>query len=92
MDDIEIKIGMEGLGSKTDKEKIDLLLQIAYANYSRGVKLEEVVLGDGNDKVGLCEKVRKQGFLIAGLWTLAILTAGSLTGVIIHILRTLHHI
>lgn len=73
----EIKIGfeMEDIEGKSDSEKLNLLLKIAFLNHESLRKHGEILFGNG--KRGLCECVREYGRAIKALWGLVFIIIGA---------------
>jgi hypothetical protein len=71
MDEIKIAYDMEDISNKSESEKLDLLLKIAFANHTTLVKHGEILFGNG--KQGLCDIVRFNSTAINGLWAVFVI-------------------
>jgi len=71
MDEIKIAFDMEDISQKTESEKLDLLLKIAFSNHSVLTNHGKILFGNG--KQGLCDIARYNRTAINGLWAIFVL-------------------
>lgn len=71
MDEIKIAYDMEDISTKSESEKLDLLLKIAFANHTTLTGHGKILFGNG--KQGLCDIARFNRTAIQGLWAVFIL-------------------
>ena len=71
MDEIKIAYDMEDIEKKTESEKLNLLLKIAFANHTTLVNHGKILFGNGNQ--GLCDIARFNKLAINGLWAVFVI-------------------
>ena len=71
MDEIKIAYDMEDISNKSESEKLDLLLKIAFANHKTLSDHGRILFGNG--KEGLCDIARFNRVAINGLWAVFVL-------------------
>lgn len=71
MDEIKIAYDMEDIEKKTESEKLNLLLKIAFANHTTLVNHGKILFGNG--KQGLCDIARFNKLAIKGLWAVFVI-------------------
>lgn len=79
---IKIAFDMEDIEIKTDSEKLNLLLRIAYMNHSKLLEHGSILFGNG--KKGLCERVRVHE---KGLWLFFICLGALASFFIQHVMK-----
>lgn len=82
MDEIKIAYDMKDIDKKSESEKLNLLLKIAFANHTTLVNHGKILFGNG--KQGLCDKVRFSAIAITGLWTVFVLAIVGFGSVLFH--------
>ena len=85
----EIKIGFEyvDIQGKTDSEKLDLLLKIAFANHTALCQHSNVIYGNGDE--GLIDACRFYNRSLKGLWALVLFSIVGFAGILYGLLREL---
>lgn len=73
---VNIELTPDQILARSDSEKLALMIEVGFANHKAIGKLTKLL--DGNGGPGLCERVRRQGWQIGGLWTLFTLIGGAL--------------
>jgi hypothetical protein len=71
MDEIKIAFDMEDIEQKTESEKLNLLLKIAFSNHSVLSDHSKILFGNG--KQGLCDVARYNKAAINSLWAVFVL-------------------
>lgn len=71
MDEIKIAYDMEDIEKKTESEKLNLLLKIAFANHTTLINHGKILFGNG--KQGLCDIARFNKLAIKGLWAVFVI-------------------
>lgn len=71
MEEIKIAYDMEDISKKTESEKLDLLLKVAFANHTTLKNHGQILFGNG--KQGLCDIARYNRTAISGLWAVFVL-------------------
>ena len=71
MDEIKIAYDMEDISNKSESEKLDLLLKIAFVNHKTLNEHGKILFGNG--KQGLCDIARSNRTAINGLWAVFVL-------------------
>ncbi len=79
-DEIKIAYDMEDIESKTESEKLNLLLKIAFASHVTLETHSKILFGNG--KQGLCDTARFNKVAIAGLWAVFVTAALGFAGVL----------
>lgn len=80
MDEIKIAYDMEDIYKKSDSEKIDLLLKIAFDSHMIQAKHDKILFGNG--KQGLCDATRFSQTAIKILWAVFIIAVTGFAGVL----------
>jgi hypothetical protein len=75
---VTIELNVEDVKKKTLEEKVDVLVDIAFANHTLLADHGLIIFGNGNPEKGLCFKVNTQGTRLN--WLIGILSALGLTG------------
>jgi hypothetical protein len=70
MDEIKIAYDMEDIEKKSESEKLNLLLKIAFASHVTLERHSKILFGNG--KQGLCDTARFNRLAIKGLWAVFI--------------------
>jgi len=70
---VRIELNKEEIKSKTDSEKLDVLVDIAFANHTQLTEQGLLLYGNGDPKKGLCFKVATTTTRLN--WLIAILSA-----------------
>jgi hypothetical protein len=64
MEPVKIELNESDLQTKTDSEKLNLLVKIAFMNHDTLQQQSVVLFGNGDPTKGICSKVAMQGSLI----------------------------
>ena len=78
MTPVKIEYEKEDIYNKTDSEKLNILLDIAFSNHKQLVTQGLTLYGNGDPSKGLCSQLDKQKTRMN--WLVAILSAVGLTG------------
>jgi hypothetical protein len=71
MDEIKIAYDMEDISNKSESDKLDLLLKIAFVNHKTLNEHGKILFGNG--KQGLCDIARFNTKAINGLWAVFVI-------------------
>lgn len=80
MDEIKVAFDMESIESKSESEKLNLLLRIAFASHLTLENHSKILFGNG--KQGLCDTARFNKLAIKVLWAVFILSVSGFAGVL----------
>jgi hypothetical protein len=80
MDEIKVAFDMESIESKSESEKLNLLLRIAFASHLTLESHSKILFGNG--KQGLCDVARFNKLAIKVLWAVFILSVSGFAGVL----------
>ena len=80
MDEIKVAFDMESIESKSESEKLNLLLRIAFASHLTLESHSKILFGNG--KQGLCDTARFNKLAIKVLWAVFILSVSGFAGVL----------
>lgn len=78
MNPVRIEYEKEDIYDKPDSDKLNFLIDIAFANHEQLVKQGLTLYGNGDPAKGLCSQIDKQKTRLN--WLVAILSAVGLTG------------
>jgi len=71
MEEIKIAYDMEDISGKSESDKLDLLLKIAFVNHKTLNEHGKILFGNG--KQGLCDIARFNTKAINGLWAVFVI-------------------
>lgn len=74
---VRIALDKDEVKSKTDSQKLDVLVDIAFANHEQLTEQGLILYGNGDPTKGLCFKVNSQGTRLN--WLIGILSAVGIT-------------
>lgn len=80
MDEIKIAYDIEDISTKTESEKLDLLLKIAFVNHRTLNEHGKILFGNG--KQGLCDITRFNSKAINGLWAVFVIAIIGFAGIL----------
>jgi len=80
MDEIKIAYDIEDISTKTESEKLDLLLKIAFVNHRTLNEHGKILFGNG--KQGLCDIARFNSKAINGLWAVFVIAIIGFAGIL----------
>lgn len=80
MDEIKVAFDMESIESKSESEKLNLLLRIAFASHLTLESHSKILFGNGEQ--GLCDTTRFNKLAIKGLWAVFITAVLGFAGVL----------
>jgi hypothetical protein len=80
MDEIKIAYDMEDISNKSESEKLDLLLKIAFVNHKTLNDHCKILFGNG--KQGLCDIARFNSKAINGLWAVFVIAIIGFAGIL----------
>jgi hypothetical protein len=88
MEPVKIELNEEDLKGKTDSEKLDTLIKIAFSNHEQLLKQGLILFGNGNPEKGLCHQVAYQGKFVK--WVVGVgsfIGAGAIGMLTSHLLK-----
>lgn len=78
VDSVKIEVEKDDVYEKSDSEKLNFLIDIAFSNHKQLSTQGKTLFGNGDPKAGLCYRVESQGTLLK--WLIGILSAVGLAG------------
>lgn len=88
MEPVKIELNEADIAKKTDSEKLDTLIKIAFSNHEQLIKQGLILFGNGDPTKGLCHQVAYQGKFVK--WVVGVgsaLGAGAIGLLTNHLLR-----
>ena len=85
--DIEVSLDKESVKRMSMEEKLNILVEIAFANHNELAAQSKIIFGNEGQR-GLCEDVRTSKVLLGWLWVVFGAVSGAYFAVLtLHILR-----
>lgn len=81
MEPVRIELSEDDISGKTDSEKLELLLKIAFSNHKALMDHGKILFGNG--KEGICKIVDRSSLYIKGLWATVIGGGSLIIGILI---------
>lgn len=80
MDEIKIAYDYDDIENKSQDEKLNLLLKIAFANHEKLTKHGDILFGNG--KQGLCDMTRLHNIALRWIFTIVTLSICGFSGIL----------
>lgn len=80
---VKIELNEEDVIQKTDSEKLNTLIKIAFANHQQLAQQGMILFGNGDPKSGLCYKVALQGSKLGWLITAVSIVSSFVVGTLV---------